>query len=113
LCSGEDMIIIREEKEEDREAIRAVNEKAFGQPDEADIVDRLRKSWPNRLSLVALAGDEVVGHILFSPAKIEGDMISAGNPVMDLFDSRLSIINFNSLGRTPEATSFCYCFRRL
>ncbi len=73
MCSGEDMIIIREEKEEDREAIRAVNEKAFGQPDEADIVDRLRKSCPGLLSLVALEGDEIVGHILFSPAKIEGD----------------------------------------
>ena len=69
MCSGEDMIIIREEKEEDREAIRAVNEKAFGQPDEADIVDRLRKSCPGLLSLVALDGDKVVGHILFSPSR--------------------------------------------
>ena len=53
------MIIIREERQEDREAVRAVNENAFGQPDEA--------------YMVALAGDEIVGHILFSPAKIEGD----------------------------------------
>jgi putative acetyltransferase len=66
------MIIIREEREEDREAIRAVNEKAFGQPDEADIVDRLRKSCSGLLSLVALEGNEIVGHIQFSPAKIEG-----------------------------------------
>jgi putative acetyltransferase len=67
------MIIIREERQEDREAVRAVNENAFGQPDEAYIVDRLQKSCPGLLSLVALEGDEVVGHILFSPAKIEGD----------------------------------------
>ncbi|MBN1235330.1 MAG: N-acetyltransferase [Methanotrichaceae archaeon] len=67
------MIIIREERKKDREAIRAVNEKAFGQPAEASIVDKLRKSCPALLSLVALDGDEVVGHILFSPAKIEGD----------------------------------------
>jgi len=66
------MIIIREEREEDREAIRAVNEKAFGQPAEASIVDQLRQSCPRLLSLVALAGDEIMGHILFSPAKIEG-----------------------------------------
>jgi putative acetyltransferase len=66
------MIIIREERPEDEEAIRAVNEKAFGQPAEAIIVDKLRKNCPGFLSLVALEGDEVVGHILFSPAKIEG-----------------------------------------
>ncbi len=75
MCSGEDMIVIREERREDKQAqvIRAVNEKAFGQPDEANIVDSLQKSCPGLLSLVALDGDEVVGHILFSPAKIEGD----------------------------------------
>jgi putative acetyltransferase len=73
LFSGEDMIIIREERQEDEEAVRAVNEKAFGQPDEANIVDSLQQSCPGLLSLVALDGDEVVGHILFSPAKIEGD----------------------------------------
>ena len=72
MCSGEDMIIIREEGPEDEEAVRAVNEKAFGQPAEAIIVDKLRKNCPGLLSLVALDGDEVVGHILFSPAKIEG-----------------------------------------
>jgi len=40
--SGED-IIIREEREEDREAVRTVNEKTFGQPTEANIVDSLQK----------------------------------------------------------------------
>ena len=76
MFSGEDMIIIREERPEDEEAVRAVNEKAFVQPDEADIVDCLQKSCPGLLSLVALDGDEVVGHILFSPAKIEGDAVT-------------------------------------
>lgn len=42
------------------------------QPAEASIVDKLRKSCPGLHSLAALAGDEAVGHILFSPAKIEG-----------------------------------------
>jgi len=72
LCSGEDMIMIREERREDEGAIQALNEKAFGQPAEANIVDKLRKGCPGLLSLVALDGDEVVGHILFSPARIEG-----------------------------------------
>ncbi|MCX6680612.1 MAG: N-acetyltransferase [Methanothrix sp.] len=50
-----------------------MNEKAFDQPSEAEIVDKLQKNSPGFLSLVALENDEVVGHIHFSPAKIEGD----------------------------------------
>ena len=67
------MIIIREEIPKDIEAIRKVNEEAFGQPAEAQIVDRLRETCEDLLSLVAVEGEEVVGHILFSPATIEGD----------------------------------------
>jgi putative acetyltransferase len=66
-------IVIREERLKDRSAIRQVNEQAFGQQVEADIVDRLRENCPNILSLVAVQEEQVVGHILFSPAKIEGD----------------------------------------
>jgi len=41
------MIIIREERQEDKQAqaVRAVNEKAFGQPDEANIVNMLNIVW--------------------------------------------------------------------
>jgi putative acetyltransferase len=60
------MILIREESPEDIEAIRRINEEAFGQPAEADIIDRLREACESLLSLV-------VGHILFSPVSIEGD----------------------------------------
>lgn len=66
-------IVIREERLKDRSAIRQVNEQAFGQQVEADIVDRLRDSCPDILSLVAVQEEQVVGHILFSPATIEGD----------------------------------------
>jgi putative acetyltransferase len=65
------MIEIREEREEDREGIGRINEQAFGQPAEANIVDALRKNCPGLLSLVALAGGRVAGHILFSPVVIE------------------------------------------
>jgi putative acetyltransferase len=67
------MIQIREEKPEDIAAIRRVNEKAFGQPEEAAIVDRLRENCSGLLSLVAIDGEEIVGHILFSPARIDGE----------------------------------------
>lgn len=64
------MIIVRTEKPEDIEGIREVNERAFGQPQEADIVNTLRGACPEALSFVAIEGDRVVGHILFSPATI-------------------------------------------
>jgi predicted N-acetyltransferase YhbS len=38
------MIIVREERSEDIEAVRMVNKKAFGQPAEANIVDKLREN---------------------------------------------------------------------
>lgn len=71
------MICIREEKSEDIEEIRKLNEKTFmqtfGQAPEASLVDRLRENCPSILSLVAVQDDQVVGHIVFSPVKIEGD----------------------------------------
>ena len=66
-------ISIREEKTEDIQAVREVNEAAFGEPTEANIVDKLRRRCEGLLSLVATDGDEVVGHILFSPATVESD----------------------------------------
>ena len=67
------MIIIREEAPRDIEAIRDVNIKSFGQTQEADIIEKLRAACTDALSLVALKKDAVVGHILFSPAVIEGE----------------------------------------
>jgi len=65
------MISIRPEQPNDVAAIRTVNERAFGQSDEANIVDRLRESCSDVLSLVATIDDGIVGHILFSPAAVE------------------------------------------
>lgn len=65
------MILVREETPVDIWPVRNINEQAFGQPAEADIVDRLRANCSDILSLVAVDGDRVVGHILFSPARIE------------------------------------------
>ena len=65
------MIEIREEQETDREAIHKLNEQAFGQPTEANIVDALRASCPGVVSLVALINSRIAGHILFSPVVIE------------------------------------------
>lgn len=62
---------IRPETPEDITAIHAVNEAAFPTPAEADLVETLRDQGAHVLSLVAVDGDQVVGHILFSPVVIE------------------------------------------
>jgi putative acetyltransferase len=63
-------VTIRAEVPADLDAIRAVNRVAFGQEDEAALVDALRDGGYVRVSLVAEAGGRVVGHILFSDLPI-------------------------------------------
>lgn len=67
------MSIIRPEEPSDRAAIYAVNRAAFGQDDEAELVDRLREDGLVIASLVACEGanGEITGHILFSELPIE------------------------------------------
>lgn len=65
-----DGVYIVEEGSEDRSGIRQVNQLAFDGDYEADVVDRLRQNCPTILSLVAKQGEEVIGHILFSPVRI-------------------------------------------
>jgi putative acetyltransferase len=66
-----DALIIRPEASGDVAAIRYVNEQAFGQTEEADLVEALRRRNVFTLSLVALLAGQIVGHILFTPVKIE------------------------------------------
>lgn len=65
-------VLIRKEAKEDFRAVYAINQEAFGQDDEAKLVDALRKSdaFIPQLSLVATIADEIVGHILFTKIKI-------------------------------------------
>lgn len=65
-------MVIRKELPDDRAAIREINVSAFQQSLEADIVDALRERCADVLSLVAVENDHIVGHILFSPARLEG-----------------------------------------
>lgn len=66
------MSIIRREQPQDIPEVRQVNIRAFGQEQEALVIDQLRKNCNSILSLVAFNDGKVVGHILFSPAEIEG-----------------------------------------
>lgn len=65
--------IIRPERPTDAPAIRDLHEAAFGQSDEAELVDALRDAGAMTCSLVATTIDErsVVGHILFSSVSID------------------------------------------
>lgn len=65
------MIEIRKEEQKDYDKVRIVNDQAFGQPDEGSIVDKLRESCKEKVSLVAVSDNEIIGHIFFSPVTIE------------------------------------------
>lgn len=63
-------ILIRKEMIPDYEGIRHVNRAAFGQDDEAWLVDALRDGGYVQVSLVAERDGRLVGHILFSDLPI-------------------------------------------
>jgi len=64
-------IYIRPETKEDCSAIRQINRKAFHSDAEANLVDALRKSSVEIISLVAECSGMITGHILFSEVKLE------------------------------------------
>ena len=66
------MINIRGERKEDFEGVRRVNEAAFGQPAEADLVDTLRSGGAVTVSLVAEVEGQIGGHLFFSPVTVQG-----------------------------------------
>jgi putative acetyltransferase len=70
---GDSATVIRTEQLADMPQMRLVNQLAFGQPAEADVVDRLRRAVApaDALSLVAKEDGVVVGHILFTAAVVE------------------------------------------
>lgn len=70
-------MVVRDEQPGDAAAIRAITLAAFeampySQQTEAAIVDALRAADALCLSLVAVEGGEVVGHVAFSPISIDG-----------------------------------------
>ncbi len=64
---------IRVEKPEDRNKVRAVNLAAFETDAEANLVDSLRGSGIQLISLVAEEHGDIIGHILFSPVTTDGN----------------------------------------
>ena len=63
---------IRKESPADEIAIRALHNAAFESEAEARLVDTLRLEARPRISLVAMAGGRLIGHILFTPVTLDG-----------------------------------------
>jgi putative acetyltransferase len=70
-------LLIRPERRDDARAVWTVHEAAFGRPDEARLVARLRAEAHPAVSLVAERGDRPIGHVFCSPVTIEDE---AGRP---------------------------------
>lgn len=62
---------VRAEQTKDFETVRQVNLVAFGRENEANLIELLRPV-PFTFSFVAVAAEQVVGHIFFSPVSVEG-----------------------------------------
>lgn len=83
-------IEVREERPDDVAAIRDVNRRAFGQDQEANIVDALRSNGAALLSLVAIVDDRIVGHIMYSPITVGNVTGAALGPMAVLPDYQRS-----------------------
>jgi putative acetyltransferase len=73
-------IKIRNEEEKDIEQVREIVRMAFPTEAESKLVDALRANGKATISLVAVDGDQVLGHILFSPVSTTppGEVIGIG-----------------------------------
>jgi putative acetyltransferase len=75
------LIEIRDEQSSEIAAVRDVNRRAFGQEQEANIVDALRANGASLVSLVAVVDGQIVGHIMFSPIDVNGIVGAALGPM--------------------------------
>lgn len=66
-------MLIRDEEERDRAAVRDIVAAEFDTGAEADLVDALRDQAEPIVSLVAEEDGAVVGHALFTPVTLDGD----------------------------------------
>ena len=72
-------MIVRRERPADHEAVRALHDAAFGGPTEGRLTDELRADagFLPHLSLVAVEGDDVVGHVVATRGRIEPAGVAA------------------------------------
>lgn len=73
------MTRIRDTRAEDAQAIREVNDAAFGGNEESALIDRLHDDGLVEVSLVAVEDGEIVGNIVFSTLEITD--LEHNNPI--------------------------------
>lgn len=70
--------IIRMMTQADKPAVQELTARAFGQPDEAEIITKLEQDGAVLLQLVAVMDEQIVGHILFYPIGVFGKLGAVG-----------------------------------
>jgi len=83
---------IRPELPNDAAGIRRVHEAAFPTAGESRLVDLLRERALAVVSLVAESADEIVGHVLFSPVRLEGPRTNAAGDAAGLGLAPLAVL---------------------
>ena len=66
----QDHVVIREREPADDEAIKRLNDEAFGGKTESELVEALRATDLTAVELVAVQGGEIVGHLLMSALSV-------------------------------------------
>jgi putative acetyltransferase len=69
---------VRDARPQDHAAIAELNTKAFGRPDEARIVERLRAEGDVMMELVAEVEGQVIGHVVFYQLRVFGKLAAMG-----------------------------------
>jgi putative acetyltransferase len=69
---GAELTQIRVAYPGDEAAIVRVHREAFGRVEEAEIARRLHARGDTCVSLAAQDGDEIIGHVFFSPVSVDG-----------------------------------------
>lgn len=81
------MLRIRRQQPDDIPAIETINAAAFAEHGGTEAFDRFRRERTDILSLVALQGDKMVGHVLFSPV----EMLTPAGPVAGMGLGQLAV----------------------
>jgi len=108
-------VTIRLEAPGDEAGVRGVNLAAFTGPEEAEIVDRIRREGPTGwLSLVAIDGaGAIVGHVLLSPCPvIGGDGVPVGEVLAIGPIAVLPAVQFRGVGSSLMASAMSLAVAR-
>ena len=97
------MVEVRAERPGEAAAIERVHTLAFGQPDEAFLVRRLRAEGYTIVSMTAIDGDDIVGHVLFSRLSVPGLEAVSLAPVAVLPERQRQGIGSEMIRRGLEA----------